>query len=303
MRNKLLSISFKNFSKLFKSDDKVYSLLPDNSEHIVGKFQVSKYGIYTEDSRIHILFEFIKSLKGATSIPFLYPPEKDKETIISLVFIFEEHRYDYSIMYNNSSILEEKLYIDLELAAIHDNNGIRIDSGWVRYSNYNDDKLLIDCYYDDRSNYITYPILINSGTTISNNLSKFIEDYLIIYDNIVYDDKKDDYYKYLSSYDKSVLDIFRDITPKLFPDSLLKEITENLDIRLSNGELISLNNNFNFGSGLSHFLIFGPILVDSMINNKVILANCYFSEYHPVLFKTMEKLYASYGNGQLIYID
>lgn len=303
MRNKLLSISFKNFSKLFKPDDKVYSLLPNNSEHIIGKFQVSKYGIYTEDSRIHILFEFIKSLKGTTSIPFLYSPEKGKETTISLVFVFEGHRYDYSIMYNNSSILEEKLYIDLELAVIHDNDGIRIDSGWVRYSNYNDDKLLIDCYYDDNRGDLTYPILINSGTTISNNLSRFIEDYLIIYDNIIYDDKKYDYYKYLSSYDKSILDIFRDITPKLFPDSSLKEITENLDIRLINDELISLNSNFNFGSGLNHFFIFGPILVDSMINNKVILANCYFNEYHPVLFRTIKKLYESYGNGNLIYID
>lgn len=302
MRNKLLSISFKNFSNLFKPDDKVYSLLPDNSEHIIGKFQVSKYGIYTEDSRIHKLFEFIKSLKGTSSIPLLYSSEKDKETTISLVFMFEEHRYDYSIVYNNFSILEEKLYIDLELAAIHDNDGIRIDSGWVRYSNYNDDKLLIDCYYDNRSD-LTYPILINSGTTISNNLYRFIEDYLIIYDNIIYDDKKYDYYKYLSSYDKSILDIFRDITPKLFPDSSLKEITENLDIRLINNELISLNSNFNFGSGLNHFFIFGPILVDSMINNKVILANCYFNEYHPVLFRTIKKLYESYGNGNLIYID
>lgn len=303
MRNKLLSISFKNFSNLFKPDDKVYSILPTNPEDIVGKFQISKYGIYTEDFRIHKLFEFIKSLNKTHSIPFLYPPEREKETTISIVFIFEGHRYDYSITYNNSFILEEKLHIDLELAAIHDNDGIRIDSGWVRYSNYKDDKLLIDCYYDNRGNYIKYPILINSGTTISNNLFRFIENYLIIYDNIIYDDKKYDYYKYLSSYDKSILDIFRDITPKLFPDSSLEEITENLDIRLSNNELISLNDSFNFGSGLSHFLIFGPILVDSMINNKVILANCYFSEYHPILFRAIEELYTSYNNGQLLYID
>ena len=311
MRNKILHLSFKNFTKLFSPDILVTLRVREFNEGSIGKIPLSNYNIYYEDQRISMFFNFIKNLWRENNIVDSYPPYNHTVTSIEFSFMFEDIRYDYRLKYNSENILMEELFINFELAVKYDHDSeeeIEIGKGWIKYSNNEeDDNLLLDCYYNGKNmkdGWNRKSIVFGSMSTISDSISKFLKEYCVIYDEDLILTVKEQlrYDNYINGFDKTVIDKFREIAPKLFPDTRISRITEDLNIEFIDGYFVHINN-FSGGSGYMNFLILGPLLLDSVINNRVILANSYLSEYHPMLRREIDKIFSSKESGQLIYID